>query len=140
LRYTDTLTPAAAILVGVGLVVFWFHLNGYMVFGVDEATLRSALHHALGARGLSHEDRPGIIHVPSEQVKLELQHNPWGGTAAVKASTGRGRPLLRELSKDMKRFLASHPVVLRKNVFVYTWVGALLVGLPMMYLAMRAAG
>jgi hypothetical protein len=58
----------------------------------------------------------------------------------VKASTRRGRPLLRELSEDMKRFLASHPVVLGKNVFViYTCVGALLGGLAMMSLAMRAA-
>jgi hypothetical protein len=120
------------------VVVFaasWYWMHGYMIFGVGEDTLRSALHHALGARGLLYEDRPGVIHIPSEQIDLRLQLNEWGGTASVKAAPARGKPLLRELGKDMKGFFTSRPISLRKNVFVvYTYIGALLVGIATLYM------
>jgi hypothetical protein len=121
--------PFGTLLVVAVFVASWFWMQGYMIFGASEATLRCALHHALEARGLSYEDRPAAIHIPSEQLDLQLQINAWGGTASVKAAPARGRPLLRELRKDMERFFTSHPISLQKNVFVvYTYVGALLLG------------
>jgi hypothetical protein len=118
----------------VVLVVFWFHLQGYIIVGVTEKTLRTALRHALGERGLPHEDRPGSLHIPSEQLDLRLQFNESAGTAYVKVAPARGKLLLRELSRELRRFFASHPIELRKNAFVvYTYIGALLLGLATLY-------
>jgi hypothetical protein len=125
--------PFGTLLVVVVLIASWFWMQGYVIFGASEATLRSALHHALDARGLSYEDRPAAIHIPSEQLDLQLQINEWGGTASVKVAPARGRPLLRELRRDMERFFTSHPISLQKNVFVvYTYVGALLLGVAVL--------
>jgi hypothetical protein len=122
--------PFGTLLVIAVFVASWFWMQGYMIFGASEVTLRKALHHALDERGLSYEDRPAAIHIPSEQLDLQLQINEWGGTASVKVAPARGRPLLRELRKDMERFFTSHPISLQKNVFVvYTYVGALLLGI-----------
>lgn len=127
--------PLGTLLLVVAFVASWFWMQGYMIFGASEATLRSALHHALGVRSLSYEDRPGAIHIPSEQLDLQLQLNRWGGTASVKVAPARGKPLLRKLGKDMKWFFASQPISLRKNMFVvYTYVSALLVGIATLYM------
>jgi hypothetical protein len=117
------------------LVVFWFYSRGYVVFGVTGATLHDALRHTLGERGLSHEDTADALHLPSERLVLQLQSNDWGGSASVKVTPARGKPLLRELMRDLKRFFARHPVELRKSVFVmYTGIGVLLMCLAMLRL------
>jgi hypothetical protein len=101
---------------------------------LTEESLRSALRHTLGERGLSNEDRPGSLHIPSEQLDLQLTINEAGGTAYLRVAPSRGKPLLRELSRELNGFYASHPLELRRNAFVvYTYISALLLGGALLY-------
>ena len=67
----ERMTPPRA-LSALGLRACQAQGRGYIVLGVDEATLRRAVRHALGARWLTYEDRPGIVHVPSVGLDLKL--------------------------------------------------------------------
>ena len=122
--------PIALIAPGMFLflvIVFWFQMRGYLVFGVTDTTLRSALHHALSERGLRYEEKLGSIHVPNEALDLQVSIQSWMGTAQMKAKQARGQARLQELSGAMKQYYASNAVEVPKVVFVvYVVLGVFL--------------
>ena len=92
------------------VVVFWFQMRGYLVLGVNDTTLRGALHHALSERGLQYEEKLGSIHVPSEGLDLQVAIQSWMGTAQMKAKQTSGQGRLQELSGSMTKYYASNTV------------------------------
>jgi hypothetical protein len=109
------------------VVVFWFQMRGYLIFGVTDTTLRGALHHALSERGLQYEEKLGSIHVPSEGFDLQVAIQSWMGSAQMKAKQARGQARLQELSGAMTQYYARNTVEVPKVVFViYVVLGVFL--------------
>lgn len=134
LRHAEVISPGVAVLCVVLLVVFWFHMNGFVVYGAPEPVLRNALRHVLDARGLAHEERPGAIHIPSEQLELKLVFNEAAGTAHIKPVPARGRPFVRDVVRGLNTFFVSHPVQLQQRTFaIYTAIGTVLVAIAMYF-------
>lgn len=109
------------------LIVFWLQMRGYLVFGVTDGTVRSALHHALQEKGLQFEERLGAIAIPSEGLDVQVAIQSWMGTAQIKAKQSSGRHRVAELSEAMRRYYASNSLEVPKTVFViYAIIGVCL--------------
>lgn len=96
-----------AILCGLVLFVIlmlWYSLRGYIVYGVTDVSFQEALLAALEKLQLPYEESLSAIRLTSIQADLQVSVQSWMGTGIVKVKQRAHRSALREIVNAMNEY------------------------------------
>ena len=96
-----------AILCGLVLSVIlmvWYSLRGYVVYGVTDVLFRETLLAALEKLQLPYEESLSAIRLTSIQADLQVSVQSWMGTGIVKVRQRAHRSALREIVNTMNEY------------------------------------
>ncbi|MCY3740223.1 MAG: hypothetical protein OXH00_04320 [Candidatus Poribacteria bacterium] len=96
-----------AILCGLVLSVIlmvWYSLRGYVVYGVTDVSFRETLLAALEKLQLPYEESLSAIRLTSIQADLQVSVQSWMGTGIVKVKQRAHRSALREIVNTMNEY------------------------------------
>ena len=96
-----------AILCGLLLFVIlmlWYSLRGYVVYGVTDVSFQEALLAALEKLQLPYEESLSAIRLTSIQADLQVSVQSWMGTGIVKVKQRTHRSALREIGNTMNEY------------------------------------
>ena len=96
-----------AILCGLVLSVIlmvWYSLRGYVVYGVTDVSFRETLLAALEKLQLPYEESLSAIRLTSIQADLQVSVQSWMGTGVVKVKQRAHRSALREIVNTMNEY------------------------------------
>lgn len=96
-----------AILCGLLLFVIlmlWYSLRGYVVYGVTDVSFRETLLAALEKLQLPYEESLSAIRLTSIQADLQVSVQSWMGTGIVKVKQRAHRSALREIGNTMNEY------------------------------------
>ncbi|MDE0015525.1 MAG: hypothetical protein OXU51_05015 [Candidatus Poribacteria bacterium] len=96
-----------AILCGLVLFVIlmvWYSLRGYIIYGVTDVSFQEALLTALEKLQLPYEESLSAIRLTSIQADLQVSVQSWAGTGIVKVKQRAHRSALREIVNTMNEY------------------------------------
>ena len=96
-----------AILCGLVLFVIlmvWYSLRGYIIYGVTDVSFQEALLAALEKLQLPYEESLSAIRLTSIQADLQVSVQSWMGTGIVKVKQRAHRSDLREIVNTMNEY------------------------------------
>ena len=102
-----------AILCGLLLFVIlmvWYSLRGYIIYGVTDVSFQEALLAALEKLQLPYEESLSAIRLTSIQADLQVSVQSWMGTGIVKVKQRADRSALREIVNTMNEYFRTSSV------------------------------
>ncbi|MCG8622494.1 MAG: hypothetical protein MJE68_10940 [Proteobacteria bacterium] len=102
-----------AILCGLVLSVIlmvWYSLKGYIIYGVTDVSFQEALLAALEKLQLPYEESLSAIRLTSIQADLQVSVQSWMGTGIVKVKQRAHRSAFREIVNTMNEYFRTSSV------------------------------
>jgi len=97
------------------LMMMWFQLKGYLVFGVTDQTFREALVYALDKLAIPYEERLSAMHLPSVDADLQVAVQSWMGVGQIKTKKAKDTAILHQIvdamSEDFKTSPTKSPII-----------------------------
>ncbi|MCP4613537.1 MAG: hypothetical protein GY845_33015 [Planctomycetes bacterium] len=99
------------------LVFFWFQIQGYMLFGITDETVRDALHYGLQKLNSPFEEILTKIKLSELDTELQISLQSWMGTGLIKIKDRSKRAFLTKLAQHMRIYFKEHDIP-TKNITV----------------------
>jgi len=98
-------------------IFLWISQLGYVVFGINQASFRSAFQYAMTQLGLGFEERSSTVVVPSEGLELHVKSG-FGGVNSLYVKRPNGRSRLNDIALLMNEYFVNNNVVAARTPFV----------------------
>lgn len=133
---TDYMLWLNSAIFAVSLVMSYFALKGYVVYGVVDTTFREALLSSLDKLNLPYEETLSTVRLTSIEVDLQVSVQSWMGIGQLKSKKHMYSPQLTEIVSNMNEHfqITSASINLTTCIFfVIMGVLMLIGGIGMMF-------
>ena len=118
------------------LVMFWFQMRGYMVYGVSAEAFRNCLRRTLDKLNLPYQESFSSIRLETVDANLQASVQDWMGTAQLRIKPAKHANILTAIAGGLREeFLTENARVNTPVFIVYTLLSLLMLGLAV-HLAM----
>ena len=118
------------------LVMFWFQMRGYMVYGVSAEAFRNCLRRTLDKLNLPYQESFSSIRLETVDANLQASVQDWMGTAQLRIKPAKHVNTLTAIATGLREeFLTENARVNTPVFIVYTLLSLLMLGLAI-HLAM----
>lgn len=103
----------------VVLVLFWFQMQGYIVFGISGDSFRTALHDALHRYNIPFEEQLSTLKLTSLDTDLQISAQFWLGTGQIKLKNRRQGQVLEKIVQGLNTYYAENKVAVNKLTAIF---------------------
>ena len=104
------------------IVMVWYSLRGYVVYGVTDVSFREALVAALEKLRLPYEESLSAIRLTAIEVDLQVSVQSWMGTGIVKVKQRAHRSTLKEIVIVMNECFRTSSVSINMTPCIFSLV------------------
>jgi hypothetical protein len=91
------------------LLMMWFQLKGYLVFGITDQAFRDSLVYSLDKLGIPYEERLSAMHLPSVDADLQVAVQSWMGVGQIKMKKAKDSEILHQIVDVMSEHFRASP-------------------------------
>ena len=104
------------------ILVVWYSLRGYIIYGVTDVSFQEALLTALEKLQLPYEESLSVVRLTSIQADLQVSVQSWMGTGIIKVKQRTHRSTLKEIVIVMNECFRTSSVSINMTSCVFLLV------------------
>jgi hypothetical protein len=101
------------------LLFSWIQMQGYMLLGVTDETVRDALHYGLQELKTPYKELLTKITLPELNTELQVSVQSWMGTGQIKMKDRSKRAFLSKLMRQMRLYFENHDIPIRNITAIF---------------------